>query len=130
MNYYEIGAGRDAEGLPIEVGYLPPGPDTSPDGLISVSIGEGPGSQGGAIPPKKMLEFRYGRLVWKEVDGKLRFQGEVKEAPGWFERFCRQANCEWFVPVVKRMAAGENVPLQEIQSTYLAHNGKPIPHKE
>jgi hypothetical protein len=29
--------------------------------------------------------------------------------------------------MVKRMAAGEDVPLEEIQAAYLAHNGQPMP---
>lgn len=47
--------------------------------------------------------------------------------PGWFERVLREANCGWFVPILHRLAAGENVPAEEIKKLYSDHNdGKPI----
>jgi hypothetical protein len=40
----------------------------------------------------------------------------------------RANDCDWFVPIVKRMAAGETVPHRDIEAAYLAHNGRPLPH--
>jgi len=61
------------------------------------------------------------------VAGKIKYDGGIVEEKDWFENRCKEANCEWFVPMVKRMAAGENVPLEEIQAAYLKHNGQPMP---
>jgi hypothetical protein len=79
------------------------------------------------LSPAEMLEHRPYVLVGHVMDGIWRTNRAEREPPGWFERKCREANCEWFVPFVKRMADGEAVPLKEIEAAYLAHNGKPMP---
>jgi hypothetical protein len=124
---YLIGYGRTSDNTPMWIGYrtLPRGGNS--DDEVAVGIGEGPGSEGFVLPPKRVLEFEYGRTMWDLVNGKPQYRGYVKEPPGWFERKCREANCEWFVPMVKRMAAGERVPLEEIQAAYQVYNGKPMP---
>jgi hypothetical protein len=40
----------------------------------------------------------------------------------WFEKKCVEANCTWFVDYVKRMATGEDIPLEEIQTAYRTHH--------
>ncbi len=110
------------------IGYRPEIAGNDLPEAVCFQFGLGPGAQGSVLTPKQMLDYCYGHTVWKQVDGQRRFAGYVKEPPGWFERKCREANCEWFVPPVKRMAAaGEHVALEEIQAAYLAHNGKPMP---
>ena len=86
-------------------------------------------AEGPTLPPNEMLNYHpYVRQRSNESSSsKVTYD---QESPGWFERKCRQANCEWFVPFVKRMAIGEEMPLKEIQAAYLAHNGKPMPCRE
>jgi hypothetical protein len=72
-----------------------------------------------------MLEYRP--YIYPVIDGRI-VSGKLELAPpGWFERKCREADCEWFIQMAKRMAEGEHVPLEEIQAAYLAHNGKSMP---
>jgi hypothetical protein len=40
----------------------------------------------------------------------------------FLERMCVDAGCAWFVPMFRRLASGEDVPLEEIQIAYMAHN--------
>src|SRR5436190_4919642 len=48
---------------------------------------------------------------------------------GWIERTCAAANCAWLWPIMLRLAAKEDVPLEEIQGAYAAHNGgENMPH--
>ena len=48
------------------------------------------------------------------------------EKPTWFRRLFRDANAEWFIPFIERMAAGEKVPFEEIESRHIELFGKPM----
>lgn len=120
-----VGSGYDEHGQTVRVNYAPAHPFFH-DGKerVSVIIGTGIHAEGPCLPAKEILRFQPTHAVWKELGGERKFEEFIKEAPAWFERKCRESNCEWFVPIVRRMAAGEPVPLEELQSAYLAHNGK------
>ena len=90
---------------------------------VIVQIGEGPVAEGCVLPPKKILDFSPHIFRDKAIDGKLKMVGMEQEAPGWFARKCEEAGCSWFVPFVERMASGETVSLEEIQTAYRANNG-------
>lgn len=50
----------------------------------------------------------------------------VRPEPGrsyFLERMCADAGCAWFIPMFRRMASEEEVPIEEIQRAYQAHNG-------
>lgn len=80
-------------------------------------------STGPTLTPKAMLDYRP--YVPHKVGDKTTFE---QDSPGWFERKCVEANCSWFVPLAKRMAAGEKVPIEEIQTAYKSHNdGQEMP---
>lgn len=108
---------------PVWIGYCPQSYDNEEE--LSVCIGEGRVGFGAVKPPKEMLEFIYGQTISKEINGKVVIERR-DEPPGWFERECREANCEWFIPLARRMAQGEKGLLEEVKAAYLAHNGKPI----
>ena len=46
--------------------------------------------------------------------------------PPWAELFV-QAQAEWFVPLLRRMAGGEEVSLAEVQRAHRAARGSPLP---
>ena len=75
-----------------------------------------------------MLECRpyiYHNVV---LNGVLKTLKIEEEPPGWFLRRCAEAKCEWFVPFVERMAAGDEVPIEEIKAAYRIHNeGQDMP---
>jgi hypothetical protein len=128
MDYrqYQIGHGFDAYGEPVWVGYQPAEPGGSVPEIVSVKLHRGRDAEGPSAPPEDILQFRNTTSIWIEEGGKRKFGG-LKEDPNWFENRCREAGCEWFVPMVKRMAAGEHVTLDEIETAYALHNGKPMP---
>jgi hypothetical protein len=90
--------------------------------LILVEWGYRGNTQGPTKAPKEMLDFRKGHMVTRIVDGKEKATWE-EEPPGWFERKCAEAHCSWFVPMVRQMAAGEEVSLEEIRAAFRKHNG-------
>jgi hypothetical protein len=49
------------------------------------------------------------------------------EPAGWFDHFCKQLQCPWFPDLVRRMANGEAVILEELQSNYRTQNGREMP---
>jgi hypothetical protein len=51
------------------------------------------------------------------------------EQPGaWFRRVCVEAGCGWFLPLARRIAAGEPVAPDEIVGTYAAnYHGQAMP---
>ena len=87
---------------------------------ILVEIWRNGVSVGPTSTPEEILEHRP-HILSKTSTGKTHYE---QEPPGWFERKCAEANCSWFVPLVKRMAAGEKVPLSEIQAEYRNHNAE------
>jgi hypothetical protein len=112
---------------PMWITYRPVETQAGVDKHISVYIGSGRFDWAKMASPQEILKFRPYHFFDKIVDGQSVADRMEQEPPGWFERKCREANCEWFVPMVKRMAAGEDVPLEEIQAAYLKHNGQPMP---
>jgi hypothetical protein len=48
------------------------------------------------------------------------------EKPTWFRRLFRDANAEWFIPFIERMAAGEKVPFEEIEARHFELFGEPL----
>lgn len=90
--------------------------------LILVEWGYRGNTEGPTLPPKEMLEFRKGHLINRVVEGIVKATWE-EEPPGWFERKCAEAHCSWFVPMVRRMAAGQEVPLEEIRAAFRENNG-------
>ena len=109
--------------VPIWIVYHPANQKVS----ICTEAGIGPGAHGATYSPETILTYRPYVTTRVVVDGVLRILKSEQAPPGWFERTCRECNCEWFFPLVKRMASGEQVQLQEVQDAYLAHNGKPLP---
>lgn len=126
-NEYLVGKGQNLNGSPIFIGYRPKdgGLPDHPE-MVAAQVGHGPANIGLAVSASSMLAFKNCQPRWVEEDGKRKFRGTIEEE-NWFVHRCKEANCEWFVPMVKRMAGGESVPLEEIQAVYLAHNGKPMP---
>jgi hypothetical protein len=61
------------------------------------------------------------------VEGVIQNTGFELAPPGWFERKCQEANCQWSLPMAKRMSEGECVPVEEILEAYLKHNGGAAP---
>lgn len=101
-----------------------PVPDYAPKEMISVFYGSNPSKpQGPCLEPERILKFVMGTSVWKNVDGKDKFLGWKEEPPGWFRRQCEAAGCLWFYRMVESMAAGEEVPIEEIKAAYRKHNG-------
>lgn len=75
--------------------------------------------QGPCLEPKEMLEWASSIYYDKSVNGKLWEPGP----PGWFLRQCEAAGCLWFYGLVERMAAGEEIPIEEIKAAYRENNG-------
>jgi len=125
-NEYQVGFGCGAPGPSVWVGYRPRNSISGQEEAIIVQLGEGPHCEEKTLSPREMLQFNYKTVLWREVEGERRFGG-IAEDPKWFEKKCKEAGCEWFVPMARRMAVGEHVALEEIQVSYLARNGKPMP---
>jgi hypothetical protein len=124
MKYFDYTVGYAFQnGWPLWVAYRPEDPQGGV--RIIILIGEGPVAQSLVTTPIKVLEFIYGQTISKAVNGKVVIT-TVDEPPGWFERKCHEANCDWFVPMVKRMAAGEDIPLEEIKTAYQLNNNRSI----
>lgn len=86
---------------------------------IGISDGWSPHDAGTVANPQFWLNFRQSKwvLVGREYV-------EFTEPPGWFERKCAEANCEWFAPLVRRMAEGEPVSLRDVEDAYRNLHGK------
>lgn len=123
---YVIGQGRDSYHEPLWVSYVP---RAGIQGVrICVQEGVGPHARSWMESPAEMFDAR--RLQWDVVEknGIPTMTNPRLQRPGWFERKCAEAGCSWFVPFVRRMAAGEEIPLEEIQAAYREHNeGKEMP---
>lgn len=51
-----------------------------------------------------------------------------KRHPDWLSDQSIEAGCIWICPMIERMAAGEEVPIEEIGEVYREHNGgQPMP---
>lgn len=111
------------ERLPTWILFFPAEPEKDKKKVIAVGHGTNRNNpQGPCLEPKKMLEFLMGKSIWKEVDGKMKFFGCEYEPPGWFYRQCEAAGCLWFYSMVERMAAGEEISIEEIQAAYRENN--------
>lgn len=98
---------------------------------ISAMTGNGPVSKGPTLSPGKIREFRPHVFHDEIIDGQSKTTKIEQEPLGWFTRKCEEAGCAWFLPYVDRMAAGEDVPLEEIQFSYREHNeGREMPQGE
>jgi len=75
--------------------------------------------QGPCLRPAEMLEWTPHIFHEKPIDGKRWEPG----SPDWFRHKCAEAGCSWFVSFVERMAAGEDIPIEEIKAAYREHNG-------
>ena len=92
------------------------------DETTLVSVGHGMNRnypQGPCLEPSRILEWAPSMFFNKSVDGKRWESGP----PGWFRRQCEAAGCLWFYGLVERMAAGEEIPIEEIQAAYRENNG-------
>ena len=68
-----------------------------PNREIAVAQGWGPRDHSGVFTPQHIITKR------------------------WFEEYCIRLDCPWFPPVVRRMATGATVSIQDIQNSYRAH---------
>jgi len=103
--------------------YTPAGLHGSNVPLIGLYEGPNGHYEGGSVEASVWLQRRPS--TFDLVDSQI---VENRPEPGWFERLCREVGCAWFVPIAQRLAAGENVPLEEIQCTYsLHHHGAHMP---
>lgn len=103
------------------INYYPvPNVFRSPSPMVSVFFGSIAGTrQGPCLEPDRMLEWAPSIFYDKSVNGKLWEPGP----PGWFRRQCEAAGCLWFYGLVERMAAGEEVSIEEIKEAYRENNG-------
>lgn len=122
---YVIAFHDSGEGNRFWINYYPfPNVFRSASPIVSVFFGSIAGTrQSPCFEPAEMLGFVMGRSVWKEVDGKMKHFGYEYEPPGWFRRQCEAADCLWFYGLVERMAAGEEIPIEEIKAAYRENNG-------
>jgi hypothetical protein len=74
--------------------------------------------EGGVATASSWL--KRGANNWHQDNGRWVKEPELS---GWFVRLCHEAGCGWFVPMVYRLAADEDVPLAEIEAAYRANNG-------
>ena len=84
----------------------------------------GPGAHGATFSPEEIITYRPYTATTTVVNGMVRILKAEQEPPGWFQRICHKCHCEWFLPFVERMAAGEKIQIEEIQAAYFAYNGK------
>jgi hypothetical protein len=48
-----------------------------------------------------------------------------------YGKYFRLADCEWFIPFVKRLASGDEVPIDEIKREFSANNdGAELPSRD
>jgi hypothetical protein len=90
---------------------------------ISLIKGQGREADGLVLAPEEALNYTPTpgfELPVDEID--QTFSGQEAARLSWFEKKCMEANCTWFVDYVKRMAAGENISLEEIQTAYRTHH--------
>src|SRR6187551_83111 len=70
------------------------------------------------------FEFQPKYVVTQEGKNSL-----VVEPPGWFERKLKESHCDWFLPIARRIAIGERVPIEEITAAYSgSHDGQSMLH--
>lgn len=102
--------------------YHPPGSYGINEPRIGFYEGFWPHAEGSSCSPAFWLTYRESHYekVGDRVVG-------ILAAEGWFERLCQEVCGPWFFPMVQRMAAGEAVPLREIQDAYAAHHGYEMP---
>jgi hypothetical protein len=124
---YLIGIAPRPYGNYLCIGYCPWNSNERTP-LIAIRIGKGRNSESWCLSPSRILERRPHIFHYEVVEGVAKMVKIAEEPPGWFARRCAETKCEWFVPFVERMAAGEEVPLEEIQAAYRIHNeGQEMP---
>jgi hypothetical protein len=108
----------ECDGIKI-IAFSPSGEDP----LVALADGWcGPQNHGSMRSPAKLLaDSWYTRTV---VDGRDVWE---LEPPGWFDRFCAHLECPWFPDVVRRVAAGGIVTLEELQGMYRLHTKREMP---
>ncbi len=90
---------------------------------IAIADGWSPHDHGSVLSAGELLTRQWHRQT--VVDGRVIFQ---PEPPGWFERRCALLRCSWFYDLARRMAAGEDVAIEEVKQAYRAHNdGRILP---
>jgi len=128
LTEYLVGKGVSPDGLAIRITYTPAHPffhDSKE--RVAVIVGQGVHSEGPCVPAERILKFEKTREVWNRQGEKPVFEGFVKEPPGWFERKCQEAHCEWFIPFVEKIASGECVTIEEIPKAFFYHNKSMMP---
>ena len=121
---YVIANYINAASLPTWINYFPRRTNVEEVTYISVDHGMNRSyPQGPCLESKEMLEFVMGKSIWKEIEGTIRYMGNEYEPPGWFRRQCEAAGCLWFYGLVEHMAAGEEIPIEEIKIAYRENNG-------
>jgi hypothetical protein len=95
-----------------------PDSDCPTHARIGLYSGPSPHDEGGSREASFWLTHRP--TTYELVDGK--YIG-TQAAAGWFDRFCVEIGCGWFIPMARRLARGEDVPVSEIKATYAAHHG-------
>jgi hypothetical protein len=91
---------------------------------IALADGWSPHDAGGVTTPANLLAGDNYFIFHKNGDRRY----ERVAGGAWFEHHCDLLDCPWFPPFVRRMAAGEVVPLREIQDGYRAHSdGQDMP---
>ena len=94
--------------------------------LIGLFQGPTGHDEGGATDAATWLKRRP--PTFEKVKGRV---VEEVPPPGWFERLCQESGCSWFVPILHRLAGGEEIPLEEIQrACAAAKNGARMPEGE
>jgi hypothetical protein len=117
---YIIAKYTDEGGYPTWINYYPGPNSMGVETVISVNHGSNRSyPQGPCLEPEKMLEWAPSIFHDKPVNGKLWEPGP----PGWFRRQCEAAGCLWFYGMVERMAAGQEVPIEEIKVAHRENNG-------
>lgn len=122
--YYLLGHGTTSAGVPVYVALKDPELRVP---IILVQLERGPTSENWELSATKMLGFSPVGAKFATVAGRVRFVGVERAPADWFKSKCKEANCEWFLPFVERIAKGEQIRLEEIEAAHRMYNGKPLP---
>lgn len=121
--YYLLGHGTTSAGVPVYVALK----DLElRDPIILVQLERGPTSENWELPATEVLEFSPIAVRFETVADTVGFVGMERAPVDWFKSKCKEANCEWFLPFVERIAKGEQIRLEEVEATHRMYNGKPL----